>query len=40
MEGELRSNGMPNEGFVYPVISDGTVFHSIMPISELTERVT
>ena len=31
---------MPHEGFVDPVISDGTRFHSNMPISELTEHVT
>ena len=40
MEGGLRSNGMPHEGFVDPVTSDGTRFRSNMPVSELTERVT
>ena len=40
MEGRLRSNGMPHEGFADPVTSDGTGFHSNMPISELTEHVT
>ena len=31
---------MPHEGFVDPVMNDGPGFHSNMPISELTERVT
>ena len=31
---------MPHEGFADPVTSDGTGFHSNMPISELTEHVT
>ena len=31
---------MPHKGFADPVTSDGTGFHSNMPISELTERVT
>ena len=40
MEGGLRSNGMPPEGFADPVTSDETGFRSNMPINELTERVT
>ena len=40
MEDGLRSNGMPHEGFANPVTSDGTGFHSNMPVSELTEHVT
>ena len=31
---------MPHDGFADPVTSDGTGFHSNMPISKLTERVT
>ena len=31
---------MPHEGFADPVTNDGPGFHSNMPISELTERVT
>ena len=31
---------MPHEGFANPVTSDRTGFHSNMPISELTERIT
>ena len=31
---------MPPEGFVDPVIGDGTGFHLNVPISELTEHVT
>ena len=30
---------MPHEGFADPVTSDGTGFHSNMPVSELTEHV-
>jgi len=30
---------MPHKGFADPVTSDGTRFHSNMPISELTEHV-
>ena len=40
MEGRLRSNEMPHEGFANPVISDGTRFHLNMPVSELTEHDT
>ena len=40
MEGGLRSNGMPHEGFIDPVMSNGTGFHSNIPVSELTEHVT
>ena len=40
MEGGLRSNGLPHEGFTDPITSDGTGFRSNMPVSELTERVT
>jgi len=31
---------MPHEGFTDPITSDKTGFHSNMPVSELTERVT
>ena len=31
---------MPHEGFADPVTSNGTGFHSNMPVSELTEHVT
>ena len=31
---------MPHEGFADPVTSDGTRFHSNMPVSELTEHDT
>ena len=31
---------MPHEGYVDPVTNDGPGFHSNMPVSELTERVT
>ena len=31
---------MPHEGFADLVTSDGTRFHSNMPVSELTEHVT
>ena len=31
---------MPHEGYANPIINDGPGFHSNMPISELTERVT
>ena len=31
---------MPHEGFTDPITSDGTGFHSNMPVSELTEHVT
>ena len=37
MEGGLGSNRMPHEGFTDPVTSDGTGFHSNIPVSELTE---
>ena len=40
LEGGLRSNGMPHEGFADPIASDRTRFRSNMPVSELTERVT
>ena len=40
LEGGLRWSGMPHEGFANPVANNGTGFHSNMPISELTERVT
>ena len=36
----LRSSGLPHEGYADPVMNDGPGFHSNMPISELTERVT
>ena len=31
---------MPHEGYTNPVMNDGPGFHSIIPVSELTERVT
>ena len=31
---------MPQEGYADPVTNDGPRFHSIIPVSELTERVT
>ena len=31
---------MPHEGYADPVMNDGSRFHSNMPVSELTERVT
>ena len=31
---------MSQEGYANPVMNDGPRFHSIIPISELTERVT
>ena len=40
MEGGLRNNGMPCEDFVDLVMNGGTGFHSNMPVSELTNRVT
>ena len=40
LEGGLRSNRMPHEGFADPITSDETRFCSNMPISELTEHDT
>ena len=40
MEGGLRNNGTPPEGFADPVTSDGTEFRSNIPVSELIKRVT
>ena len=31
---------MPHEGYADPVTNDGPGFHSGIPVSELTERVT
>ena len=31
---------MPHEGYVDPVMNDGLRFHSDMPVSELTKRIT
>ena len=31
---------MPHEGYANPIMNDGPGFHSDMPVSELTERVT
>ena len=31
---------MPHEGYANPITNDGPSFHSNMPVSELTERVT
>ena len=35
-----QQSGMPHEGYADPVMNDGPGFHSNVPISELTERVT
>ena len=40
MEGGLQNNGMQPKGFTDPVTSDGTGFHSNIPISELIKHVT
>ena len=40
MEGGLRGSRMPHEGFADPITNDEHGFHSNMPVSELTERVT
>ena len=40
LEGGLRSNGMPLEGFADPVTRDGTRFRSNIPISKLIKCVT
>ena len=31
---------MPQEGYADPITNDGPRFHSIIPVSELIERVT
>ena len=31
---------MSHEGYADPIMNDGPGFHSIMPVSELTEHVT
>ena len=31
---------MSQEGYANPIMNDGPGFHSIIPVSELTERVT
>ena len=31
---------MPHEGYADPVMNDGPRFHSNIPVSELTKRVT
>ena len=31
---------MPHEGYTDPITNDGPGFHSNVPVSELTERVT
>ena len=31
---------MPHEGYADPITNDGPGFHSNVPVSELTERVT
>ena len=31
---------MPHEGYANPITNDGPKFHSIVPVSDLTERVT
>jgi len=40
LEGGLRNNRMPPEGFADPITSDGTGFCSNIPVSELIKRVT
>ena len=31
---------MPHEGYANPIMNDGPRFHSNVPVTELTERVT
>ena len=31
---------MPHDGYADPIMNDGPGFHSDVPVSELTERVT
>ena len=31
---------MPHEGYANPIMNDGPRFHSDMPVSKLTERIT
>ena len=31
---------MSQEGYANPVMNDGLEFHSIIPVSKLTERIT
>ena len=38
--GELRSSGMPHQGYSDPITNDEHGFHLDIPISELTEHVT
>ena len=40
MEGGLRSSGTSHEDLVEPIVNNGPGFHSNMPVSELTERIT
>ena len=37
---ELRSSGMSHEGYADPITNDGPGFQSIIPVNELTKRVT
>ena len=37
--GELRSSGMPHEGYANPIMNDKLRFHLDIPVSELTEHV-
>ena len=39
-QGGLRSSGIPHEGYANPVMNNRPRFHSNMPVSELTKRVT
>ena len=40
MEGGLRSNRIPPEGFADPITSDEIGFYSNIPISDLIKHVT
>ena len=31
---------MPHEGYADPITNNGPRFHSVMPVSKLTERIT
>ena len=40
MECGLRGGGTSHEDSVEPIANDGSGFHSNIPVSELTERIT
>ena len=40
MEGRLRGGGTSHEVSVEPIANDEPRFHSNIPVSELTERIT